>query len=337
MGKEGGAKACSTRDGGCVTARAAATVRAAATTRAALASVAVALLLLALKGWATLATGSVAMLGSLFDSGLDLVASLVTLWAVRIAAAPADHDHRFGHGKAEALAALFQVGLICVSAIGIGYHAVNRLAAGQSSTSAEFGIGVSIVAIAATFALTAYQRRVIGRTGSIAIEADRVHYQSDLLLNFAVIAALALEQYAGLGGADPVFGIGIALWLAWGGWRASQRAVHQLMDREWPDERRRAFLAVTARHPANRGTHDLRTRSSGAHEFAQFHIWVDPAMTVAQAHDVMDAMEAELAREFPGVEVLIHVDPEGQVDAPGNPLAETVEIGGKTSPQAESK
>jgi len=301
------------------------TPRAAATTRAALASVAVALLLLALKGWATLATGSVAMLGSLIDSGLDLVASLVTLWAVRIAAAPADHDHRFGHGKAEALAALFQVGLIGVSAVGIAWRAAEQLARGGTVAAAEYGIGVSLVAIAATFALTAYQRAVVRSTGSVAIEADQVHYQSDLLLNGAVIAALLLERYAGLTGADPLFGLAIAAWLIWGGWRAAGRAVNQLMDREWPEERRQAFLAVTARHPANRGTHDLRTRSSGAHDFAQFHIWVDPAMTVAEAHNVMDEIEAELAAEFPGVEVLIHVDPEGQIDAPDNPLVETVE------------
>jgi len=307
--------------------------RAAATTRAALASVAVALLLLGLKGGATLATGSVAMLGSLIDSGLDLVASLVTLWAVRIAAAPADHDHRFGHGKAEALAALFQVGLIAVSAAWIAWRAVEQLARGAAPATPEYGIGVSLAAIAATFALTAYQRAVVRRTRSVAIEADHVHYQSDLLLNGAVILALVLESYAGLTGADPLFGLAIAAWLLFGGWRASGRAVNQLMDREWPDTRRQAFLAATARHPANRGTHDLRTRSSGAHDFAQFHIWVDPAMTVAEAHQVMDEIEAELARQFPGVEVLIHVDPEGQIDAPGNPLVETVE----TSPSPRPK
>jgi ferrous-iron efflux pump FieF len=306
--------------------------RAVATTRAALASVAVALLLLSLKGWAALMTGSVAMLGSLFDSAIDLVASLVTLWAVRIASAPADHDHRFGHGKAEAIAALFQAGLIAVSAAGICWQAVDRLLSGAVSAQAEYGIAVSAVAIAATLGLTAYQRSVIRSTGSVAIEADRVHYQSDLLLNLAVIAALALEQYAGVLGADPLFGIAIALWLLWGGWRASRRALDQLMDREWPDSRRQAFVAVAARHPANRGTHDLRTRSSGTQEFAQFHIFVDPEMTVAQAHDVMEEIEAQLAVEFPGVEVLIHVDPEGQVDAPGNLLVETVE-----TPQASQE
>ncbi|HEY0326179.1 MAG TPA: cation diffusion facilitator family transporter [Allosphingosinicella sp.] len=295
--------------------------RASATRNAAIASVVTALFLLGLKAWATAATGSVAMLGSLIDSGLDLIASLVTLWAVRIAAEPADHDHRFGHGKAEALAALFQVGLIAVSAIGIAWRAVERLVAGSAPADVEYGIGVSIAAILATLALTTYQRRVIRRTGSVAIAADNVHYQSDLLLNAAVIAALVLERYAGLTGADPLFGILIAAWLAFGGFRASREAVNQLMDREWPEERRRAFAAATA-HPANRGTHDLRTRSSGAHEFAQFHIRVRPDMTVVEAHHVMDEIEEKLVKDFPGVEVLIHVDPEGQIDEPGNPLVE---------------
>jgi ferrous-iron efflux pump FieF len=299
--------------------------RASATKRAAAASVATACFLLGLKAYALAVTNSVAMLGSLADSGLDLIAALVTLWAVRIAALPADHDHRFGHGKAEALAALFQVGLIAASAAAIVWSAVDRLFAATPPTTPAQGIAVSLVAIAATYVLTAYQARVIRQTGSVAIRADRAHYQSDLLLNGAVIAALALEAYAGLTGVDPLFGLLIAFWLGWNAARASGEAVNQLMDREWPEERRRRFLAITMNHPANRGTHDLRTRTSGGQEFAQFHMWVDPALSVAQAHDVMDEIEAALEVEFPGVDVLIHVDPEGQVDKPGNPLAEMVE------------
>lgn len=296
--------------------------RASLTTRAALASVACALLLLALKGYAAWVTGSVAMLGSLADSGLDVIASLVTLFGVRIAAAPADHEHRFGHGKAESIAALIQVGIIGISALGIGWRAVERLTVGAATARADEGIAVSLVAIAVTLALVAYQRSVIRRTGSVAIRTDAVHYQSDLLLNLAVIAALVLDQRLGLTGADPLFGLGIALWLIYGAWRASTHAIDELMDREWPDERRRRFVEVAARHPEGRGIHDLRTRSSGALDFAQFHIWVDPAMSVRRAHDVMDEIEADLALEFPGVEVLIHLDPEGQVDEPGNPMAE---------------
>lgn len=279
------------------------------TARAAIASVSVALFLLTLKGLAALQTGSVAMLGSLADSALDVVASLITLLGVRVAAIPADHDHRYGHGKAEALVALVQVGLIAASAVGILVRAVGRLASGEATAHAEYGIGVSVIAMLATLGLLAYQRHVIARTGSVAIKADHVHYQSDLLLNGAVIAALVLDQMAGLTGADPLFGIAIALWLAWGAWRASTAAIDQLMDREWPEEKRRRFIALAEAHPAVEGIHDLRTRSSGSRDFAQFCVWVDPAMSIAAAHGVMDEVEAMLMREFPGSEVIIHPEP----------------------------
>jgi ferrous-iron efflux pump FieF len=302
--------------------------RARLTRQAALASVGVACFLLLLKAYAAWATGSVAMLGSLADTGLDLVASLVTLFGVSIAARPADADHRFGHGKAESLAALVQVGIIGVSAVGIGWRAVDRLIHGETTANAEYGIAVSLVAIAATVGLILFQRSVVRRTGSVAIATDSVHYSSDLLLNLSVIAALALDQYGGFSGADPVFGILIALWLFYGAWRASTHAVDQLMDKEWPEERRQAFIAVAARHPAGRGIHDLRTRTSGANDFAQFHLWLDPAMSIVAAHDVVDEIEAELLKEFPGVGIIIHVDPEGQVDEPDNPLAERDETTG---------
>jgi len=165
--------------------------------------------------------------------------------------------------------------------------------------------------------LLAWQRHVIRKTGSVAIRTDNVHYKSDLLLNLAVIAALVLDQYVGFEAADPLFGIGIAVWLLWGAWRASSEAVDHLMDREWPDERREQFLEVLARHPEIRGVHDLRTRTSGTHDFVQFHMAVDGRMTVAEAHRVMDEVEAKIARDFPGVEVLIHTDPEGLVNEAG--------------------
>lgn len=270
------------------------------------------------------------MLGSLADTALDLVASIATLVGVWIAARPADEDHRFGHGKAEALSAMFQVVLIALSAAGIMFRAVEQLVAGARTAAASDGIAVSLVAIVATLALLAWQRHVIRRTGSIAIETDHLHYKSDLVLNLAVIAALALDQFVGLGGADALFGIAIALWLGWGAWRASQQAVDQIMDREWPEARRDEFLAVVARHPALRGVHDLRTRTSGAHDFVQFHAAVDPRMTVAEAHDVMDEIEAELARAFPGVEVLIHPDPAGR-DRDGGLAAEELLPGRDTT------
>jgi ferrous-iron efflux pump FieF len=288
--------------------------RAMLTARAAFASIAMAVTLIVLKSWAALQTSSMAMLGSLADSGLDLVASLVVLLGVRIAAQPADYDHRFGHGKAEALAALVQVILITLSAIFIGFRAVQRLLSGAQTAEAELGIGVSVIAMLLTLALITYQRHVVRRTGSLAIGTDRLHYSSDLMLNGSVIVALVLDQFAGLTGADAVFGLLIALWLAWGAWKASSHALDQLMDREWPDERREQFLAATKEYPELAGLHDLRTRSSGTHFFAQFHVWVPAEWTVREAHDRLDRIEEQLQQRFPDTEILIHVDPEGQTD-----------------------
>jgi len=233
---------------------------------------------------------------------------------VRIAAAPADREHRFGHGKAEALAALVQVILISLSAIFIGVRSAQRLVTGAQTSNAELGIGVSVVALILTAGLITYQRHVVRKTDSLAIGTDRLHYASDLLLNGSVIVALGLEQFAKVTGADAVFGLLIALWLLWGAWTASSDALAQLMDREWSDDLRERFLAATKEYPELAGLHDLRTRSSGTHHFAQFHVWVPGEWTVQEAHDRLDAVEERLQQRFPGTEILIHVDPEGQTD-----------------------
>ncbi len=285
------------------------------TFRAALASMSMALVLLVLKAYAARATGSVAMLGSLADTGLDVITSLVTLFGVRLAAQPADDNHRFGHGKAEALVALFQVVIIIVSACSIGFTAIVRLVHDKGATaSPEYGIGVSAIAIVLTLALVLYQRSVVRRTGSVAIKADNVHYQADLMVNLAVILAILLDHVAGMHSADPIFGILIALWLFYGAAGASGQAFRELMDHEWPAGERAAFIKVAEQHAELKGIHDIRTRTSGARRFVQFHVWVDPAMTVAAAHKVMDEVEARLMAAFPNTEVLIHPDPEGHAD-----------------------
>ena len=296
------------------------------TRAAATASITVAVVLVGAKLWATLASGSTAMLGSLADSGLDLVASLVTLLGVWFASQPADREHRFGHGKAEALAAMVQVVLIAVSASAIAVRSIQRLVDPQPVTAVTEGIAVSGFAILATIALLAFQRYVIVRTGSVAIRADHVHYQADVLLNVAVIAALALSRYAGLPLADPLFGLAIAVWLMWGAWGAAIEAVDQLLDREWPDDKRAAFVAAAAEHPELSNLHDLRTRTSGTRDFAQFHVDLPGTMSVAEAHAIIDRVEADLAARFPGTELLVHIDPEGHVDEPDNPLVETDEF-----------
>ncbi|GAA0265475.1 cation diffusion facilitator family transporter [Alteraurantiacibacter aestuarii] len=300
---------------------------------AAFASISVAILLVSLKTWAAWKTGSAAMLGSLADSALDLVASVATLLGVWIAAQPADENHRFGHGKAEALAAMFQVLLITISATGIAYRSTTQLIDGTRIQSAPEGIGVSLIAIVATVALLAWQRFVLARTGSVAIRADHVHYQSDLFLNLSVIAALGLDAYLDIGWADPVFGLAIAAWLIFGAWRASAAGIGELMDAEWPDAKRRAFVERAARHPELSRMHDLRTRSAGNTDFVQFHVDLPGEMTIDAAHDIIARVETDLMRAFPGTEILIHIDPEGHVDEPGNPLVEMDEFDNLRSAQ----
>lgn len=294
--------------------------------RGALASVGTACFLLALKGYAAWSTDSVAMLGSLADTALDLVASCVTLYGIRVATIPADHDHRYGHGKAEALAALFQVALIAVSAVGIAGQAIRQFGAPAATHDAGTGIGVSVAAIVVTLGLVVYQRRVIAETGSVAVSADNVHYQSDLLLNVSVIVALLLDQVAHLRGADPVFGVLIALWLGWGAVRSAGSAIDLLMDKEWPVEERDRMIALVADHPELRGLHDIRTRRSGTHDFVQFHMYVAPEMTVADAYEVVESVTDRIHAAYPKADVLIHVDPGWRLDA-DNPLIEPDVIG----------
>jgi len=301
--------------------------RARLTRSAAFASITMALFLGVLKGWAVLQTSSTAMLGSLADTSLDLVASIATLIGVWIAAQPADDNHRFGHGKAEALAAMFQIILIVLSASAIAFRAVLALAEGRETAAADQGIAVSAIAIFATLGLVAWQRHVVRKTGSIAIQTDSVHYQSDLLLNLAVIGALVLDQYLGFAKADPLFGLGIAAWLMFNAWRASMEAIDSLMDREWPEDKRNAFIAAAARHPELARLHDLRTRTSGNRDFAQFHVDLPADMTVVQAHDIIERVENDLTSRFAQLELLIHIDPEGHLDEPGNAMAEADEFG----------
>lgn len=301
--------------------------RARLTRSAAYASIVVALGLSGLKLWAVWRTGSAAMLGSLADTALDFVASLATLAGVWVASQPADEKHRFGHGKAEALSALFQVILISLSACGIAFRAVVQLAEGGRVEAAGDGILVSGIAIGATFALLAWQRYVISRTGSLAIRTDNMHYRSDLFLNLAVIAALALDQYVGFAQADPLFGLAIAAWLLWGAWSATRESVDNLMDKEWPEEKRLRFIELAARHPELSNLHDLRTRTAGNRDFVQFHVDLPAGMSVGAAHDIIERVERDLTAHFPDMDLLIHIDPQGHVDEPDNPLVEEDQFG----------
>ncbi len=275
------------------------------------AAVGTAFVLILVKAVAFVLTNSVAILSSLADSALDLMASLVNLWAVRHALTPADREHRFGHGKAEPLSGLAQAAFVAGSAVLLVVEAASRFSNREQVVAGEIGIAVMVFAIVATLALVTFQKFVVKRTGSVAIGADSLHYTGDLLLNLSVIVALVLSTTGGLTWADPVFAIAIALFLLWNASRIARHAVESLMDRELPESERVAIKETVLKHPKVIDVHELRTRSSGLQTFIQLHMVLDPNLTLLQAHSISDEVEMALMADYPGADVIIHQDPEG--------------------------
>ena len=288
---------------------------------ATIAALGVAVLLFVLKAIAWIATGSVALFGSLVDSGLDILATGFNFLAVRHALQPPDKEHRFGHGKAEALAGLIQGAFIGGSSAFLLAQSLGRVISPEPVAATGLGIGVTVFSIAATLLLVLYQSYVIRQTRSLAISADELHYRSDLLLNAAVIVALVLSGPAlGWFLADAVIGAGIALYIGWSAYMIGRQAYDQLMDREFDDDERARILALAQEHPRVITLHDLRTRRSGRDAFVQLHLELEPSMSLIEAHEIADDVEKKIQAAFPEAEVIIHQDPAG-LDEDHPPLA----------------
>jgi len=282
--------------------------------RAANAAVAVAFILILIKTWAYMISGSVSLLGSLMDSLMDILASLINLVAVRFAVVPADDDHRFGHGKAEAIAGMVQAMVIFLSALFLLAEAGRKLMAPAPVMEADKGILVLIISIILTALLVAYQRYVIQKTKSVAISADHLHYSGDILMNLGVIFALFLSGYLQMYYADPVIGILVAGYLLYNVKQIGQNSIDMLMDREMEDTDKAKILEIIKTHTEVCGVHDMKTRKSGLNIFIQFHLEMDGGITLSEAHHISDDVEAEIMAEYPEAEVLIHADPEGHIE-----------------------
>ena len=288
------------------------------TSRAAVLSLAVALALIALKTWAWLASGSVAMLASLADSALDLAASLITYFAVRYAAAPPDREHRYGHGKAEAFAGLLQGGLVGISGVIIAIEAAPRLFAPVQIAHGFESIAVMLISIGLTAGLVAYQTRAVRRTGSVATRADRLHYAGDLAANAVVLAGIGAGAYLGVGWADPVAALLVAAWLVYGSLKVAREAADHLLDREVADETRARIRALAEADARILKVHELRTRTSGPYLHIQFHAELSPDLTLEAAHRIVVEAENRIRAEFPTADIIIHPDPRGRAEPHGH-------------------
>ncbi len=277
--------------------------------RASGAALAVALFLALSKAVAWWLSGSVSLLAGLTDSLLDGAASLINLLAVHYSLRPADDDHRYGHGKAEALAGLGQAAFIGVSALLVGVQGVDRLLHPQPLGAPTLGIAVIVVSLVLTAALLAYQRHVVHVTGSTAIRADSLHYRSDLLLNLSILLALVLASY-GWSRLDAVFGIAIAFYILWCAASILREASAVLMDTELAPEIGEDMQRLACGVPGVLGCHDLRTRISGTRWFVQLHLELPGELSLSRAHALCDEVEAAIKAQYPRAEVLVHADPQ---------------------------
>jgi ferrous-iron efflux pump FieF len=275
------------------------------------ASLGVALALVLLKAWGWQQTSSVSLLSSLADSVLDVLASAITFWAVRYSLSPADAEHRFGHGKSEGLAALLQALIITGSGLYVFYEAIGRIYSPREITAPEIGLAVIAIATVAT-ALLVWLQHYVGRvTGSVAIKADAIHYQSDLIINLGVGLAIILTSWTGYKIIDPLVGIIIAIVVLKSVFSIANHSLKILLDHEIPTEDRQAIKAIALSHPEVQGLHDMRTRFGGSHYIVQFHLEMEPSMSLRQSHEILDVVEAQIVQRYPECEVLIHADPLG--------------------------
>jgi ferrous-iron efflux pump FieF len=273
------------------------------------ASFTVAVILIVIKLMAWRVTGSVSLLGSLLDSSLDLMASLINVFAVRHALVPADHEHRFGHGKAEALAALGQSLFVGASAVALLMEAGRRIILPRYVDAGGWAIAVMALSLVLTLILVRYQRYVVERTGSLAISADSLHYATDILINGTILVGLVAVVGLGWTLLDPLLAIAVSIYLFYSAWRIARTSFDHLMDRELDDNTRKAIRDIVLSHKEVRAMHDLRTRSSGMQSFIQFHLELDGNLTLVQAHRISDEVERMVNANFPDAEVLIHEDP----------------------------
>ena len=277
--------------------------------RTALVSVAAACLLIALKLGTGLATGSLGLISEAVHSGTDLVAALLTLFAVGVAGRPADSGHPYGHGKAEHLAALGEAALLVLVSLYISYRALAVLVGSAEPTvdPVWYAFVVVAIVIAIDVGRTIVSLRAAQRFGSAALAANAVHFGSDFAGSTAVLVGLILARAGWLEG-DALAALFVAVLVLAAAARLMRRNIDVLMDRVPADAERAARIAIARLRPAVQ-LRRLRMRQAGSRHFADVVIGVSPDAAVGQGHAAADAVEEAVHRALPNSDVVVHVEP----------------------------
>jgi ferrous-iron efflux pump FieF len=276
---------------------------------ASLLAMTIAVTLVGIKFIAWDATDSISILSSLVDSFLDVLISFITFLSIQASMVPADHDHRFGHGKYQAIAALAQAIIIFASVFFVIYQAIVRILTQAEVQQPDLGVTYMIVSLALTIILVLYQRFVAHKTQSIAIKADSMHYLSDIFTTLVVIISMLSSMYFKANQIDIILGILLMLIVLYGVKNILIQALAILTDRELNEDLRTLIKSTVLAHPKCLGMHDLRTRDSGSKKFIQFHMELDSALLLKEVHQIDDEISDAISELIPECEVIIHMDP----------------------------
>lgn len=282
--------------------------------RTALVSVAIAGGLAALKLLVGLLSHSLGMVAEAIHSGTDLVAALLTFFAVSVAVRPADLEHPFGHGKAEHLSALGEGAVLVVASIGIAVEALIRLSGGTHAVQARwYVIGVAIVAIVLDAGRWTSSRRVARREGSPALQANALHFALDMVGSSAVLLGLLLVR-AGDPRADAVAALLVAALALFSAGRLMRRNVEVLMDRAPSGGAQQTALEAIASVHGAVSLRRLRMREAGGRHFADVIVTVPAGSDVEYGHTVASAIERAVEQALPGSDVVVHVEPDARFE-----------------------
>jgi len=268
----------------------------------------IALVILLLKFTAVLVTDSSAMLASFTDASMDLLISGLNFTVLRYALKPADDNHGFGHGKAEAVMALLQAAFLTGAAVLLLTQSIQGLHQPQEIQQLGWGMVVMLICSLLTLSLVLAQSWIIRKTGSLAVKADLLHYRSDLLMNALVLVALVLAWWNFVW-ADRIIAIAIALYLLWSAYQLARESLQHLLDQQLPAEELDQINQLICSDPAVLACRQLRTRQAGPHVFIQCIVVLADHWTLKQAHQIVDQVEMRLQQRYPYCEIMIHPEP----------------------------
>lgn len=288
--------------------------KAAPAIKAGIFTIVLSLFLVLIKAFAYVMTGSVAVLSSLIDSFMDVNVSTLNYWAIRYSAKPADEEHRYGHGKIEGLAALLQASLISGAAVFLGFEALSRLSGEQPMQNHIIAVAVMTISAAVSLGIVGIQNYALTKSGSLAVESEKAHYNSDIIMHGGVMVTVIIQYYDGPVWIDAAFALLVVLWLANAAREIAGKGLDMVLDRELPEEQRHRILGLIKAHQGVLGVHDLRMSRSGMKEIITFDIEADPSLSLHNAHAITKDLEREILEIFPEAEIMIHVDPHGEIE-----------------------